>query len=80
MAFGDMLKKLRKDAGLTQQQLADKAHMFREAIARFETGSQGPSWESVQILARVLGVEITAFQEALDGKKPKKGQPQPKSK
>jgi transcriptional regulator with XRE-family HTH domain len=71
MAFADMLKKLRKDAGLTQQQLADKAHMFREAIARFETGSQGPSWESVQILARALGVDITAFQEAMPDK-PKK--------
>lgn len=65
--FGTRLKELRQAAGLTQEQLADKAGMNRFGIAKLEQGVTSPTWETVQALAGALGVDCTAFQ--VDAKK-----------
>lgn len=54
MAFGELLASLRKQEGLTQQQLADKVGMSRSAIANIESGKQG-----------VVLTAVFAFAEAL---------------
>lgn len=55
------LRELRVAAGLTQQQLAEKVGVKREAIARWEKGDQEPGWSYVVALAEALGVTCEAF-------------------
>src|SRR5262245_61511166 len=59
--FAGRLRELRCEAGLTQEQLAEKVGVKRGAIARWESGTREPSWSNVVALARALGVECTAF-------------------
>lgn len=52
------LKKYRRIAGLTQQQLADKAGVDATLISRLERGErQTASYETVVRLARALNLE-----------------------
>jgi transcriptional regulator with XRE-family HTH domain len=77
--FGLRLKELREKAGLTQQQLADKAVMSLGGLTKLEQGINRPSWDAVLALAGVLGVDCRAFQEEpASTPEPKRGRP-PKS-
>ena len=40
MTFGEKLKKTRKEAGLSQEQLAEKMSVSRSAVAKWESGSR----------------------------------------
>jgi transcriptional regulator with XRE-family HTH domain len=60
--FAARLRDLRTGAKMTQHELAEKAGMHRQTIAQLETGVRKPTWESVQALAKALGVDCTAFQ------------------
>ncbi|GCB47138.1 helix-turn-helix transcriptional regulator [Streptomyces sp. NL15-2K] len=53
--YGDWLKEQRETAGLTQQQLADRAIMTRSHIAHIEAGRRVPSKHDAQRLDRALG-------------------------
>jgi transcriptional regulator with XRE-family HTH domain len=61
--FGARLKALREAEGLTLQELADKAGMHLQGVYKLEAGERSPSWDSVQALARALGVSCEAFQD-----------------
>lgn len=61
--FGRRLKELREAASLTQQQLAEKAGLNQFGVAKLEQGVRSPAWETVQALARALGVSCQAFEE-----------------
>ena len=49
------LRKLRRDAGITQQGLAERAGISRQAYAALESGGANPSTEVALRLARELG-------------------------
>jgi transcriptional regulator with XRE-family HTH domain len=53
--YGDWLKQQRETAGLTQQQLADRAIMTRSHIAHIEAGRRVPSKEDARRLDMALG-------------------------
>ncbi len=59
MEFKDNLKKLRKDKGITQQELADTIFVSRSAIAKWENGLGLPGEESIQALQRFFGVSLS---------------------
>ncbi|MBI1915407.1 MAG: helix-turn-helix transcriptional regulator [Planctomycetes bacterium] len=59
--FAGRLRELRSQAGLTQEQLAEKVGVKRDAIARWERGSREPSWSNVVALVNALGVDANAF-------------------
>ena len=61
--FGQRLKQLRESASLTQQQLAEKAGLNQFGVAKLEQGVRSPAWQTVQALARALGVSCQAFEE-----------------
>ncbi|HYT92782.1 MAG TPA: helix-turn-helix transcriptional regulator [Gemmataceae bacterium] len=61
--FAGRLKELREAAGLTQQQLAQRAGLHKLSVAKLEQGLREPSWATVQALAAALGVDCQAFQE-----------------
>ena len=59
--FAGRLKELREQAGLTQQELADKAGLKLGGIRNLEQGRTYPEWPSVLSLCAALGVECGAF-------------------
>jgi transcriptional regulator with XRE-family HTH domain len=61
--FGLRLKTLRKQAGLSQEKLAEQSGLHRQAIAKLELGTHEPSWGTVRALADALGVKCDAFTE-----------------
>jgi len=46
--FGDILKNLRDQRGLTQQQFADLINIGRSAIAQYETNRKMPDSEGLK--------------------------------
>lgn len=49
---------LRKDAGLSQQRLADDLNLSRRAISLWETGRRTPDVQSVLLLADYFQVSL----------------------
>ena len=60
--FGSRLRQLREAAGLTQEQLGERAGMQYQSIAKYERGAVEPTWPNVVKLAEALGVDVGAFQ------------------
>jgi transcriptional regulator with XRE-family HTH domain len=60
--FAARLRELRGAAKLTQHELAERTGLHRQAIAKLETGVTRPTWDTVQALARALGVSCEVFQ------------------
>jgi predicted ATPase/DNA-binding XRE family transcriptional regulator len=57
MTFAQLLRHFRIAAGLTQEQLADRAHLSKRGIADLERGQrQAPRKETVALLAEALGL------------------------
>ena len=63
-AFARNLRRARERAGLSQDALADKAKMHRNAIALLEAGKRDPKVSTVAKLAKALG---TSASELLKG-------------
>jgi DNA-binding XRE family transcriptional regulator len=60
-AFGHRLKRLREEAGLTQEELARRSGLHRVTVARLERGSSSPGCATLEALARGLGVPLPAL-------------------
>ena len=56
MEFKDKLKKLRTEAGLSQEALGSAVHISRSAIAKYENGNGKPSVDTLKALAMYFGV------------------------
>lgn len=59
--FAEKLKAIREEAGLTKYALAKKAGISRQGLSQLESGESLPSWETVQLLVRALGVACEDF-------------------
>src|SRR5918912_550281 len=76
--FAGRLKELREQAGLTQQQLGERAGLSKAGIADLEQsrGGREPTWGTVIALAKALGVGCTAFlQEPTSAPERRRGRP-----
>lgn len=58
MATKDALAQARKEAGLTQEKLARKVYVTRQAVSRWETGETTPSIDMTKLLASALDVPV----------------------
>ena len=63
MEFKDKLKKLRTEAGVSQEALAEAIHVSRSAIAKYENGNGNPSNETLKALAFYFGVDVSEFKD-----------------
>lgn len=55
--FGEQIKKLRKEKGLTQEQLADAAQIERSYMGTIERGERNPTLLKVYRIAKALKVD-----------------------
>lgn len=60
-SFADILRRLRAERGLSQQQLAAKMFVNRSSIARWESGSRLPDLVLIPRLANCLGVDVSTL-------------------
>lgn len=56
MQFHEKLKELRKARGFTQEELADKLHVSRSAVAKWENGLGLPSDDSIRDISEYFNV------------------------
>ncbi len=56
--LGKRIQKIRKDKGLTQEQVAEKIGKSRQMITFIETGREIPNVKMLQKIARALGVKV----------------------
>lgn len=60
-SFGETLRRLRTEKGLSQQQLAVRLHMERPSVANWEAGRRMPDAATVYQIAEALGVDSSAL-------------------
>jgi len=58
MTFGEKLKKLRTEAHLTQDELAEKLFVSRTAISKWESDRGYPNIESLKAIAKFFSVTV----------------------
>ena len=58
MTFGEKLRNARKEAGLSQEQLAEKLSVSRSAVAKWETDNGMPDVGNLKAIATLLNVSI----------------------
>lgn len=55
-SLGEKIRKLRKDAGLSQEKLSQMLQMNRVSLSQIETGERGISAEEIAKFAKIFGV------------------------
>lgn len=63
MAIKDVLPRLRRERGLTQEDLAKKLFITRQAVSRWETGETAPGIDMTKLIAVTLDVPVTELLE-----------------
>jgi transcriptional regulator with XRE-family HTH domain len=58
MKFNEKLCELRKQKGMTQEELASKLYISRTAISKWESGRGYPNIESLKAVAEVFSVSV----------------------
>lgn len=61
MEIKDILKELREKNHLTQDQLAERVLVTRQAVSRWETGETQPNTETLKILSKEFDVSINTL-------------------
>ena len=61
METKDILLTLRQKAGLSQEELANKVLVTRQAVSRWERGETEPNTETLKLLSRVFDVSINTL-------------------
>lgn len=60
-ALGEAVRRLRTEAGLTQEQLADRASTDITQVGGIERGLRNPTYETLVRLAAGLGTSVSAL-------------------
>ena len=56
--FEENIKKLREEAGLTQEEFAEKIFVTRTAVSKWENGKSYPSVDSLKVISELFDVSI----------------------
>lgn len=59
--LGENIRRFRKAKGLRQEELAERVHVVRQTVSKWENGLSVPDAEQLQDLAAVLGVSVSAL-------------------
>ena len=69
--FGGYLSRLRKNADMTQSELADKLNVTHQAVSRYEKGHCFPDVSVLVLLAEIFGITLD---ELINSGEPTKGE------
>ena len=58
MTFAENVKMLRKQAGMSQEQLAEKLGVSRQAVTKWETGAGIPDIENIMAISALFDISI----------------------
>lgn len=58
MTFGEKLKEARKEAGFSQEQLAEKMIVSRSAVAKWESDKGMPDVNNRKAMAQLLNISV----------------------
>ena len=61
METKDVIYELRTGKGLSQEELAEKVFVTRQAVSRWETGETVPNTETLKLLSRELDASINTL-------------------
>lgn len=61
MEMQEILKKLREKNNLTQDQLAERVRVTRQAVSRWETGETQPNTDTLKLLSQEFDVSINTL-------------------
>lgn len=61
METKDIISELRVKSGLSQEQLAGKLYVTRQAVSRWETGETVPNTETLKLLSKLFDVSINTL-------------------
>ena len=61
MKTNEILKKLREERSLTQDQLAERVLVTRQAVSRWENGETVPGTDTLKLLSKELDVSINTL-------------------
>lgn len=55
--FGENVRDVRKEKGISQEELAHRAHLHRTQISLIERGMRTPRLDTIELLARALEIQ-----------------------
>ena len=61
---GERIKKLRKNKGVTQKELAERLGISEQAVSKWEKNLSNPSTKNLLEIAKIFGVSITYFYQS----------------
>ena len=61
METKDVILELRNKAGLSQDELAEKVYVTRQAVSRWENGETTPNTETLKLLSKLFDVSINTL-------------------
>lgn len=61
METKEILTKLRRENNLTQNELAEKAFVTRQAVSKWESGESVPNTETLKLLSKLFNVSINTL-------------------
>ena len=61
MDVKDVILELRTKKGLSQDQLAERGHVTRQAVSRWENGETIPNTETLKLLSKLFDVSINTL-------------------
>lgn len=61
--LGRALRQLRRDAGLTQEEMGERLHADATLVGRIERGQRGIRWHTLKRFLRVLGADLHQLAE-----------------
>lgn len=63
MALKDIISQIRREAGVTQEEMARRLYVTRQAVSRWETGETTPGIDMVKLICVTFGVPLERFFE-----------------
>lgn len=76
MTLSEKLQHLRKAAGLSQEALAERLNVTRQAVSKWETGEGKPDIDNLLPLAKLLGTTVDYLLDD-SAAEPRQSEPQP---
>lgn len=64
MMFNDVLRQLRTDSGMSQEELAKRLGLAKSTISMYESGSREPSLEILEAIADTFNVDMNTLTDS----------------